>query len=105
MFVDRFRAQLDRVAKHFHDVHVPGSDFRQRHAQSTPPTPPADALELSQLELDKLLRDLPLINYRRVVAAWTGLRLHDARNLMINSLHCVLFTSSTAPTNGACLSP
>ena len=34
MFVDRFRAQLDRVAQHFHDVHVPGSDFRQRHAQA-----------------------------------------------------------------------
>ena len=30
MFIDQFRAQLNRVANAFSDIHVPGNDYRQR---------------------------------------------------------------------------
>jgi cell division protein ZapE len=77
MFVDRFRAQLERVADYFHDVHVSGSDFRQRRAHEAPAPVPAGSAEFTLPELDKVLLNLPVINYRRLVASWTGLTLHD----------------------------
>jgi len=81
LFVDQFRRQLQRVAKIFDDVHVPGHDYRQRERRSNDERLPGwgpdieawkdtdeYALCCTADELDELLRDVPVLNLRRLAA-------------------------------------
>lgn len=86
MFVAQFRAQLNRVAAAFADVHVPGKDFRARHrfadgrdpagwgAQQAP-LPGAACISLS--ELDQFLQGIPVVSLRRLAEDLPGLTITD----------------------------
>ena len=85
MAVDLFRTQLARLEAVFSDVHVPGSDYRQRQSEAGhPPThwgatveplPGQHHIIVSAAELDRWLSNIPVINLRRVAAALTHLSI------------------------------
>ena len=88
MAVDKFRAQLVRIADVFSDVHVPGHDFRQRKRLSEhqnprfwgPDTPAFEDDEQHTMTMeafDALLVNIPVVNLRRLAVRLPALILTD----------------------------
>lgn len=83
MFVDQFRNQLARVAATFADIHVPGEDYRRRHGRAgasgqgwgptVTPLPSGPVIDAD--ELDRLLRDIPVVSLRRLAAGLPALSI------------------------------
>ena len=85
-FVQLLRRQLQRVQERFDDVHVPGEDYRQRFrdaagddpagwGNSVDPLPECPVITAN--ELDRLLRDIPVVSLRRLAKSLPGLTITD----------------------------
>ena len=87
MAVDLFRTQLARIEQSFTGVHVPGNDWRLKHAEAgVAPTYWAPVVEplvgdgcvtVDAQRLDRWLQDIPVINLRRLAAVLNGLTVLD----------------------------
>lgn len=88
MFVDQFRAQLQRIAQSFTDVHVPGKDYRQKRLDITQANPPHWGQTLTEFaaegaptieaaSLDRRLSDLPVVHLRAVASRLKGLAIRN----------------------------
>ena len=87
MAVDLFRTQLARIEAAFLGVHVPGADYRLRLVEAgqppgqwgpaTEPLTGEACVVVDAVGLDRWLRDIPVINLRRVAAMLGGLTVTD----------------------------
>ena len=87
MAIDLFRTQLARIEESFANIHVPGSDWRQKHAQpgdrlaqwhaAVEPLDGAQCVTLSAQQLDQWLSNIPVINLRRLAAMLSGLTVTE----------------------------
>ena len=85
MAIDLFRTQLARIEESFANIHVPGNDWRQKHAHpgqaltnwhaEVESLTGADCVTLDALQLDQWLADIPVINLRRLAAMLNGLTI------------------------------
>ncbi len=87
MAVDLFRTQLARIEASFIGVHVPGSDWRLKHADSgatltywgpqIEPLVGDGCVTVDAQRLDRWLQDIPVINLRRLAAVLNCLTVCD----------------------------
>ena len=87
MAVDLFRTQLARIEASFTGIHVPGSDWRLKHAEtgvalsywgtSVEPLVGDGCVTVDAQRLDRWLQDIPVINLRRLAAVLNGLTVTD----------------------------
>lgn len=87
MAIDLFRTQLARIEESFANIHVPGSDWRQKHAHPgdglahwhalVEPLDGPECVTLTAQQLDQWLSNIPVINLRRLAAMLKGLTVTD----------------------------
>jgi len=87
MAIDLFRTQLARIEESFANIHVPGSDWRQKNAAlgqaltnwhaDVEPLMESDCVILNMTQLDQWLSNIPVINLRRLAAMLQGLTITE----------------------------
>jgi len=87
MAIDLFRTQLARIEEAFANIHVPGSDWRQKNAHhghalthwhpNVEPLTGGDCVTMNAVQLDRWLTDIPVINLRRLAAMLQGLTITE----------------------------